>query len=149
MSDFRGMKRSVVLAAVCLAVAASAANATTMKEFRPGDVRACGVDRCIAIRSQRVLDALARFYYGSPAPTRASVPAKRAPYLRLVYRDGYVTGVAVGTRFTRFLSFGVNLGQFAARRWYAVPGPVAADLRRLGTNISTARLPKNILSRSH
>jgi hypothetical protein len=143
------MKRCVVLVVVCLAVTATAASATTMKQFRPGDVRACGVDRCVAIRSQRVLDSLARFYYGRPAPTRAAAPARRASYLRLVYRDGYVTGVAAGSRFTRFLSFGVNLGQFGARTWYAVPGPVAAELRRLALHLSAGRLPTNILSRSH
>ena len=144
-----GMKlRLIALIAVCL-VTATAANATTMKQFKPGDVRACGVDRCVAIRSQRVLDALARFYYGRPAPTRAAAPSRRASYLRLVYRDGYVTGVAAGARFTRFLSFGVNLGQFGARTWYAVPGPVAAELRRIALDVSAGRLPKNILSRSH
>jgi hypothetical protein len=141
--------RCVALIAVCLAVATSTANATTMKRFRPGDVRACGVHRCVAIRSQSVLDVLGRFYYGRPAPTRAAAPNKRAPYLRLLYRDGYVTGVAAGSRFTRFLSFGVNLGQFGARTWYAVPGAVAAELRRLALHISTPRLPENILSRSH
>jgi hypothetical protein len=141
--------RCVALVAVCLAATATAADASTMKQFGPGDVRVCGVDRCVAIRSQRVLDVLARFYYGRPAPTRAAAPSNRAPYLRLVYRDGYVTGVAAGSRFTRFLSFGVNLGQFGARTWYVVPGTVAAELRRLALHISTARLPKNILSRSH
>jgi hypothetical protein len=141
--------RFIVLVAVCLAVTATAANATTMKEFRPGDVRVCGVDRCVPIRSQRVLDVLARFYYGRPAPTRAAAPGKRASYLRLVYRNGYVTGVAAGSRLTRFLSFGVNLGQFGARMWYAVPDPVAAELRRLSLSVAAGRLPTNILSRSH
>ena len=141
--------RSIALVAACLAVTATAANATTMKQFRPGDVRACGVDRCVAIRSQRVLDTLASFYYGRRMPTRAAAPKKRASYLRLVYRDGYVTGIAAGSGFTRFLSFGVNLGQFGARTWYVVPRPVAAELRRLALHIAAGRLPKNILSRSH
>jgi hypothetical protein len=143
------VKVRIILAAVCLAVTTTAANASTMKQFRPGDVRACGIHRCVAIRSQRVLDALARFYYGRPAPTRIAAPQKRASYLRLVYRNGYVTGVAAGSRFTRFLSFGVNLGQFGARTWYAVPVLVAAELRRLARDISPGPLPKNILSRSH
>jgi hypothetical protein len=141
--------RSIALVAACSAVSATTANATTMKQFRPGDVRACGVHSCVAIRSQRVLDALARFYYGRPAPTRIAAPQKRASYLRLVYSNGYVTGVAAGSRFTRFLSFGVNLGQFGARTWYAVPAPVAAELRRLAPGVSAGRLPQNILSRSH
>jgi hypothetical protein len=127
-------------------VLAQAASARTMKQFRPGDVRACGMHRCAAVRSQRVLDALAKFYYGRPSPTRTAAPRRRSSYLRLVYRDGYVTGVAAGSRFTRFLSFGVNLGQFAARAWYVVPKPVAAELRLLAQHLSPGRLPRNIRS---
>ena len=141
--------RCVALVAGSLAVTATAANATTTKQFEPGDVRACGVHRCAAIRSQRVLDSLARFYYGRPAPTPAAAPGKGASYLRLVYRNGYVTGVAAGARFTRFLSFGVNLGQFRARTWYAVSPSVAAELRRLAPQVSPGRLPEHILLRSH
>lgn len=120
-----------------------------MKEFRPGDVRACGVHRCAAIRSQRILEVLANFYYGRPSPARTAAPKQRSVYLRLVYRNGYVTGIAAGSRFTHFLSFGVNLGQFAARKWYAVPAPVASELQTLASHLSTGRLPKNIVARSH
>lgn len=141
--------KPLALVVLCLAVSAAAANAATTKQFRPGDVRACGGHRCVSIRSQRVLDALARFYYGRPSPTRSSAPPKGATYLRLVYDNGYVTGVAAGSRFDRFLSFGVNLGQFGARTWYAVPAPVSAELRRLAPRLSAGRLPANILSRSH
>lgn len=144
------MRRSrfalVVIAALLVLALPQAANARTTKQFRPGDVRVCGVHRCVAIRSQRVLDSLARFYYGRPAPTRTAAPRKRAAYFRLVYRNGYVTGVAAGARFTRFFSFGVNLGQFADGTWYAVPGPVAAELRLLAQNLSPGRLPHNIRS---
>jgi hypothetical protein len=147
------MRRSffafALLVALLVLVLSQAAGARTMKQFRPGDMRACGVHRCVAIRSQRVLDALANFYYGQPAPTSTPAPKKRSVYLRLVYRDGYVTGIAAGSRFTHFLSFGVNTGQFAARTWYAVPAPVAAKLRLLASHLSAGRLPKDILSRSH
>jgi len=139
----------IALVAICLAVTATTASAATTKQFKPGDVRACGVRRCVAIGSQRALDALGRFYYGRPMPTRAAAPAKRASYLRLVFRNGYVTGVAAGSRFGLFLSFGVNLGQFGARTWYTVPAPVAAELRRLAPRLSAGRLPANIFSRSH
>jgi len=106
-----------IMFALLLLVLSQVASARTMKQFRPGDVRACGAHRCVAIRSQRVLDALARFYYGRPAPMRTVAPRKRSLYLRLVYKDGYVTGIAAGPRFTHFLSFGVNLGQFASKTW--------------------------------
>jgi hypothetical protein len=55
-----------------------------------------------------------------------------------------VTGIVAGSRFTHFLSFGVNLGQFAARTWYAVPAAVAAELRRLAPHLSAGQLPNNI-----
>jgi hypothetical protein len=141
--------RCIAVVALCLAVTASTADARTTKQFRPGDVRVCGPHRCVAIRSQRVLDALARFYYGRPLPARAAAPAKGATYLRLAYRNGYVTGVAAGSRFDRFLSFGVNLGQFGARTWYAMPAPVAAELRRRAPRLAAGRLPADNLSRSH
>jgi hypothetical protein len=128
----------VALLVLVLAQAASA------KQFRSGEVRACGVHRCISIRSQRVLDALARFYYGRPAPTRTVAPRKRSLYLRLAFPDGYVTGIAAGSRFTHFLSFGVNLGQFAARAWYVVPAAVATELRQLAPHLSAAKLPKSL-----
>ena len=147
------MRRSrfafALLAALLVLTLSQAASARTMKQFRPGDVRACGAHRCVAIRSQHVLDTLAKLYYGRPSPTRTAAPKKRSPYLRLVYRNGYVTGIAAGSRFSHFLSFGVNLGQFAARTWYLVPGPVAAELRQLAPHLSAAQLPKNILSQSH
>ena len=147
------MRRSLfafaLLVALLVLVLSETAGARTMKQFRPGDVRACGVHRCVSIRSQRVLDALANFYYGRPAPTLTPAPKKRSAYLRLVYRNGYVTGIAAGSRYTHFLSFGVNLGQFAARTWYAVPAPVAAKLHLLASHLSAGRLPKDILSRSH
>src|SRR6266576_2254416 len=137
------MRRSLLafalLVALLVLVLSQAADARTMKQFRPGDVRACGLHHCVSIRSQRPLDALANFYYGRPAPTRTPSPKKRSVYLRLVYRNGYVTGIAAGSRFTRFLSFGVNLGQFAARTWYTVPVPVAAKLRLLAPHLSAGR----------
>jgi hypothetical protein len=146
----RGSRFAFALLVGLLVLALSqAASARTMKQFRPGDVRACGVRHCVAIRSQRVLDTLARLYYGRPSPTRTAAPKKRSPYLRLVYRNGYVTGIAAGSRFTHFLSFGVNIGQFAARTWYVVPGPVAARLRLLAPHLSAGQLPRNILSQPH
>ncbi len=137
----------MLLAAVALG-AASVAGARSAKDFGPGDVRVCGPHRCLALGSQPVLDRLASFYYGPHAPAAAAAPPRRAPYLRLVYRDGYVTGVVAGRRFDRFLSFGVNLGQFAARRWYAVPAPVAAELCRLAPRLAPQPLPRGILAGS-
>ena len=138
-----------LLAALLLLVLTPAASGRSMKQFKPGDVRVCGVDHCVAIRSQRILDVLANFYYGRPLPSRTPAPHKHSVYLRLVFSDGYVTGIAAGSQFTHFLSFGVNLDQFASRTWYAVPTPVAAELHLVALHLNPGRLPKHILSRSH
>ncbi|MGH3008928.1 MAG: hypothetical protein ACRDLM_05905 [Gaiellaceae bacterium] len=120
------------------------------KDFRPGDVRACGTHHsCVALAGQKALDSLSGFYYGSRTPARAAAPRAHSPYLRLLYSDGYVTGVVAGARFNRFLSFGVNTGQFAVGTWYRVPAAVSRELRRLARNLSPGSLPRNILRRSH
>jgi hypothetical protein len=133
-----------------LALSATVAHAAGAKTFQPGDVRACGPVVCVVIRSQPVLDALSRFYYGEPTgPAAASAPPDHSPYLRLLYSDGYVTGIVAGPQFGRFLSFGVHTGYFRARTWYTVPRRVAGELRLLASKLSPQPLPGNILSRSH
>jgi hypothetical protein len=144
------MRRFWVALAAGLALAAAVGHAAGAKTFQPGDVRACGPNACVVIRSQPVLDALSRFYYGEPAsPAAATAPSKHSPYLRLLYSNGYVTGVVAGPRFGRFLSFGVHTGYFRARTWYAVPPRVAGELRLLASRLLPEALPANILSRSH
>src|SRR5579864_2766247 len=116
----------VVLAAAVLAMAF--ASAAAAKQFKPGDLRVCVAARCLPIMDQHVLNAVSAFYYGRARPARARSPRRRAPYVELRFRDGYVTGVAAGPRFDRFLSFGVNLDQFAARTWYAIPARAAVAI---------------------
>jgi hypothetical protein len=137
---------SIAVAATAFAAAAPTAGA---KSFQPGDVRVCGARACIVLRSQPVLDVLSSFYYGARSPTAAPAPPTRTPYLRLLYANGYVTGVVAGPRFTRFLSFGVHTGYFRARVWYAVPPRVAAELRLLASKLAPAALPADILASSH
>ncbi|HZU20052.1 MAG TPA: hypothetical protein VE982_02415 [Gaiellaceae bacterium] len=143
--------RSAVLAVAVVAalVAAAAAAAAAAKDFRPGDVRACSATRCVAIRDQRVLNAISSFYYGPTAPKAAAPPATTAPYLELRFRNGYATGAVAGPRFDRFLSYGVNLDQFAKAHWYAVPPVAARALRALAARLHPQPLPANILARSH
>jgi len=142
------MRRVLIAAAVTVSAVVGAQTAGA-KSFQPGDVRICGPHACVVLRSQNALDALSRFYYGAPSPGRAPAPPIRSPYLRLEYKDGYVTGVVAGPRFARFLSFGVNLDQFRARTWYVVPPRLAAELRLLAPRLSPATLPGDILSLSH
>jgi hypothetical protein len=143
----------VKLKATALAAAAALtavfAPAAAAKEFKPGDLRVCVATRCGPIADQPALDAIAALYYGPVAPKQAAAPGARARYVELRFRNGYVTGVAAGARFDRFLSFGVNLDQFAPRTWYRIPAVAAAEIRRLAAGLRPRLLPGNILSRSH
>lgn len=114
----------VVLVALCCTAAATA------KDFRPGDLRLCRGTHCVPIRNQPALDALARFYYGSPKPQPTTAPTTGKRY-QLRFENDYVTGVVAGRRLDHFKSGGVNLQQFAWNRWYRVPPVAAAELRRL------------------
>jgi len=127
---------SLVLGALLLTAAAPAG----AKGFRPGDVRLCDATRCVAIVQQPVLSALARFYYGGPAPAEVRAPRIGAPYLQLEFSNGYVTGIAASARLDRFRSGGVNMGQFSMERWYRVPANVALGLRRLAAGLEPMRV---------
>jgi hypothetical protein len=134
---------AVALAAVVLAPTAVA------KDFKPGDLRVCVALRCLPITNQRALDAVGAFYYGDAKPARVLSPRPGARYVELRFRNGYVTGVAAGVRLDHFLSFGVTLDQFAARTWYLMPAPAAAEIRRLAANLRPRPLRADLLSRSH
>lgn len=123
--------------------------AATAKDFDPGDLRVCAANRCRPIKNQRVLNGLSAFYYGSVEPNQVRAPMNRAPSVELRFRNGYVTGVAAGIRFDFFLSFGVNLGQFAARRWYVIPVRASAEIKRLAAQVRPRPLPRNVLERSY
>lgn len=108
--------------------------AATAKDFRPGDLRLCSGTHCVPIHNQAALDALARFYYGSPKPQPTAAPTRGRRY-QLRFTNGYVTGVVAGAHTDRFKSGGVNLEQFAWNRWYRVPPVAAAELRRLALSL--------------
>jgi hypothetical protein len=111
------------------------------KEFEPGDLHVCNARRCIAIKSQPLLNALASFYYDSTQPpARAPAPKLGIPFFRLVFTNHYVTGIAAGAGLTRFLSSGVNLDQFHQSVWYRVPARAAAGLRRATVGLAPLRL---------
>lgn len=133
-----------LVAASALFVLPSAA----AKEFRPGDLRVCNAKHCVAIAKGGVLDRIGAFYYGSYGLTRVRRPALRVPYYELRFRNGYVTGIVATARLDRFLSYGVNSGRFAARRWYSVPLRVSAELRRLTRGLRPLRLSRAALERS-
>jgi hypothetical protein len=130
-----------VLAGGLLICSLALCSGAAAKRFRPGDLRVCDASRCISIRSQSVLNAMAAFYYDSARrPVRARSPRLGVPFFRLEFSDGYVTGIVAGSGLTRFLSYGVNLGQFQAGVWYRVPGRAVAGLRSLTVGLAPLRL---------
>lgn len=138
--------KAALLASVVLLVAAPAALA---KDFHPGDLRLCNRARCVSIRDQRALDAISRFYYGAPQPGGVRAPRNGARMYQLRFPNGYVTGFAAGTSLDRFLSGGVNLGQFAAGLWYRLPPVAARELRRLSHRLAPLHVTPSLVSQSH
>jgi hypothetical protein len=145
----RATGKGMVAVVTAVAAAAVFSPAAATKEFEPGDLRVCAGNRCVAVTARPVLTAMSAFYYGGRAAERAHAPAPRARYVELRFRNGYVTGIAAGVRFDRFLSFGVNLDRFKARTWYAVPAGAAAEIRRLAGLLRPRPLPRDVLARSH
>ena len=138
--------RVALLACVAVLLAVPAADA---KDLRPGDLRLCDLARCVPIRDRRALDAIGRFYYGSPQPSRAAKARKDERMYQLRFRNGYVTGFVAGRRLDRFLSGGVNLGQFAAGVWYRMPAVAAAEIRRLAHGLPPLHVTPSLVSESH
>jgi hypothetical protein len=119
------------------------------KGFRPGDLKLCDNDRCVSIMDQSLLNGLARFYYGGPAPVEVRKPRLGAPYLQLKFSDGgYVTGVAATAQLDRFRSGGINLGQFSPDDWYRVPAKVARGLRKLAAGLTPLRVSESVIVRT-
>ena len=128
-----------VLASVIVALSLTCTAAA--KEFKPGDVRICDASRCVPVDSPSVLSVLAPFYYDSARPpARAHSPRLGAPFFRLEFSDGYISGIITGADLGRFLSYGVNLDQFKAGAWYQVPIRAAAGLKRLSVDLAPLRL---------
>ncbi len=129
--------RVALLACVAVLLAVPAADA---KDLRPGDLRLCDLARCVPIRDRRALDAIGRFYYGSPQPTHVPRPRYDSRFFVLRFRDGYTTGLVAGARLDSFLSYGVNLDQFTQSWWYRVPSAASRELRRLARDLRPQHL---------
>ena len=65
---------AVIVGAGLLAVPAALG-----KDFRPGDLRVCGRDRCVQVTNRAVLRKLSNFYYGSTTVRRADRVRPGAP----------------------------------------------------------------------
>lgn len=137
-----------LLAALVVASALFVLPSAGAKEFGPGDVRVCNATRCVPIVRPRVLPQLMPFYYSGRPLARVRAPALGAPYYELRFRNGYATGIVATRRLDRFLSYGVHLERFARDRWYAVPRPLSAELRRLTVGLTPLRVTRAALARS-
>lgn len=131
-----------VVATLIVAVGLFMVPAGLAKDFRPGDLRACGRDRCVRLLDRDLLRSLARYYYGQGSVVQAPRVQLGSPGFVLRTRNGYATGIVAGAKLGRFQSYGVICGRFERGRWYRVPPRAALALRRLTTDLRPARVPR-------
>ena len=131
-----------LVAALIVAAALLTVPAGLAKDFRPGDLRACGRDRCVRLLDRDLLRSLARYYYGQGSVVRAPRVRLGAPGFVLRFRNRYATGIVAGARLDRFQSYGVICGRFQRGRWYRVPVRAALALRRLTGDLRSMRVPR-------
>jgi hypothetical protein len=136
-----------VLACAAAAVLAVPAGAAAKGQFRPGDLRVCGAERCVQITDRPTLRAFGQFLYDGPQP-RAGAPVARGAAYELRFRSGYVTGILGPRRPDRFLSYGVFLGRFGEGSWYVVPAEARSGLRRLTASLAPIPITPGVLARS-
>jgi hypothetical protein len=131
---------ALVLVALLVPVQASA------KNFRPGQLRICDEQRCVSIADQKVLNALARFFYGAPAPAEIRAPRLGASYLQIKGSNGYLVGIAATARLDRFRSRGMGL--FGPDSWYRVPARAALALRTLAAGLQPLPVTPSTIART-
>jgi hypothetical protein len=137
-----------LLLSVLAITALLATVAASAKEFQPGDLRICNKTRCEAIVNRDVLRSAASFYYVGPCPPRVRGVRLGAPYYELRFRNGYVTGIVATRQLDRFLTYGVHDQQFARDKWYAVPGKLSNELKRLTVDLRPLYVTRAALARS-
>ena len=131
-----------VVVALIVAIGLLTVPAGLAKDFRPGDLRACGRDRCVRLLDRDLLRSLARYYYGQGSVVQAPRVQLGSPGFVLRTRNGYATGIVAGAKLGRFRSYGVICGRFERGRWYRVPPRAALALRRLTADLRPARVPR-------
>ena len=131
-----------VVAALIVAAGLLTVPAGLAKDFRPGDLRACGRDRCVRLVDTDLLRGLAKYYYGEGPVARAPRVLLGSPGFVLRFRNGYATGIVAGSKLGRFQSYGVICGRFQRGRWYRLPPRAALALRRLTADLRPMRVPR-------
>jgi hypothetical protein len=135
---------TTMLVLVGLAAAVSTAQA---KQFRPGDIRICDAQRCVAVMDQRVLNALSLFYYPpGRQPAEVRKPRLGAPYFEIKFGTS-VSGIAATAQLDRFRS-PCQCGHFGPDDWYRVPAKIARHLRTLSATLTPLRVTESIVSRT-
>jgi hypothetical protein len=128
--------------AVGVLLAPAAADA---KGFRPGDLRVCNAKACVAIlrpdRAQRAFAPLLRPTVTARDATPALGEAVRPDPFQHWLRDRDRRD----DHLDRFLSYGVNMGQFAVGQWYRVPATAAVGLRALTYGLQPLHLNRSII----
>lgn len=128
---------AVAFVAICALLAVPSAVA---KSFKPGDLRICGRDRCVAITNARVLRSISAFYYGSGSAPRAGNIRLGARGFELRFRNGYASGMVAGPKLVHFRAYGVYCGRFVRGRWYRFPAGAARALRALSAGLRPLRV---------
>jgi hypothetical protein len=133
----QALKIAGVLAAAAALLAVPAAVA---KNFGPGDLRVCGLERCVAIMNPGVMRILSAYYWGPRRAPRAGPVRKGAPGFELRFREGHPSGIVASTWLNRFRAYGFVCGRFERGKWYRFPARAVTDLRKLTAGLEPLRV---------
>jgi hypothetical protein len=128
------------IAAAMLACGLLAAPSAVAKDFRPGDLRICGRDRCVAITNAKLLRTLSDYYWRDGRAPRSTRVALGAPGFELRDRGGYPSGMVAPRRLDRFRAYGFNCGRFERGQWYRFPARAALALRKVISGLRPLRV---------
>jgi hypothetical protein len=131
-----------IVAALIVVAGLLAVPAGLAKDFRPGDLRVCGRDRCVSLVDRALLRRLGSFYYAEGSPPRAPRVRLGSPGFVLRFSNGYTSGIVAGARLGRFQAYGVICERFVYGRWYRFPPRAALALRRVTADLRPLRVPR-------
>jgi hypothetical protein len=116
-----------IVAALIVVAGLLAVPAGLAKDFRPGDLRVCGRDRCVSLVDRALLRRLGSFYYAEGSPPRAPRARLGSPGFVLRFSNGYTS---------------VICERFVYGRWYRFPPRAALALRRVTADLRPLRVPR-------
>jgi len=144
----RDRHRGLTTVALVASLAVLSVPNATAKDFKPGDVKLCGVGKCAAIMDPATTNALESLIYTGGSPQRVGAPHLGAAYFKLRFDNRYVPGIVAARRLDRFLSYGVVLERFRRGSWYRVPPAGARGLRILSAGLRPFRLTPAAVGKS-